>query len=220
MKKKTYLLLPIALLLTSCGEITIGFSQGDTHSAGFDRPVSSQDTAKPSYSYINNTSLDNAGLNAATLTFANIEQSDSDIQNLEKIQSFLVFDQNIFTDVANPHYFGVKNDEQIVYLGADSTYVDGEITFNFNTAIKNVEITAKQYFYVETAFNEDKLMVDEEVAISVNDGGFIRLDGEKDEENHTVNPVVLGYHLATESQTIKIKVGKRRAIIEKIVFYY
>jgi len=219
MKKFRYLLLPFVFLLTSCGEVTFGVSWGGTTSAGLDRSVSSNNSGKPSHSYTNNTSLDNSGLNVATLTFANMEKAQSDIQDLEKIQSFFVFDKDIMTGIENAHYLGVKANGPL-YLGADSTYVDGEITFNFNVPIKNVEITAKQYYFIKTAYNEDALVVDEDVAIAVNDGGFVRVEGQVDEENQTVASTVLGYHLNEEKQSVTIKVGARRAIIEKIVFYY
>ena len=219
MKKKFYLLVPLIFLLTSCGEINIGFLNNEYHSAGFDRSVSSQNNEKPSYSYMNNTSLDNSGLTKATLTFANMEKAESDIQDLEKIKSFFVLDQEIVSSVSSPHLVGVKEGGPF-YIGADSTLVDGEVTINFNVTIKNVEITAKQYSYVKTAFNEDTMIYDDDVAISVNDSGFIRVDGAVNEQEKTIASTVCGYHLKEESNAITIKVGKKRAIIESMAFYY
>ena len=219
MKKSKYLLIPIVFLLTSCGEINIGFSDGDTHSAGFDRSVSSQNNDLPSFSYMNNMSLDNSGLTKATLTFANMDKSVSDIQDLEKIQSFFNIDQAIISGVENPHHVGVK-DGGPFYLGAESTYVLGELTLKFNVNIKNVEITAKQYNYLDLSYNQDKLVVDEEVAISVNDSGYIRVEGAVNQEEHTVASTVCAYRLSEQSDSISIKVGKRRAIIESIALYY
>lgn len=219
MKKFQYLLLPLVFLLTSCGEINIGFLNGESHEAGFDRSVSSQNNDKPSYSYMNNASLDNSGLTKVELTFANMDSSISDIQDVEKIKSFFVLNQEIITAIEEPHYLGVKENGPL-YLGADSTYVDGSITFKLNVNVKNVEITAKQYYYVKTAYNENALVVDEDVAISVNDSGFIRVNGEVNQENQTVASTVCGYQLAEAKDTIVIKAGPRRAIIEKIAFYY
>ena len=103
MKKSRLLLLPLVILLTGCNnQIEIGFSNGDTHSAGPDRETSSKEGGVISYSYMNNATLDNTGLNKATLTFANINTSKSDIEDKELIMSYLNVDQDILTGVDNP----------------------------------------------------------------------------------------------------------------------
>ena len=218
MNKSKLLVLPLIFMLTSCQEVKFGFEQG-VYSSGLDKEVSSAENEAPSYSYKKNDTLDNTGLNQAVLTFTNIKESASDIQDVEKIAQYLHFSQEIFSSVVSPKYVGVK-DNGTFFIGAESTYVDGSLSFNFNVAIKNVEIKAKPYFYVKTAYNEEELMVDSEVAISVNNTGFIKLDETKDNENVTVAQSTCTYHLPQESQTITLKVGKRRAIIDQITSYY
>ena len=220
MKKSRLLLIPLVLLLSSCnGELEFGFSNGDTHSAGPDRSTSSKEGGVISYSYMNNTSLDNTGLTKATLTFENINKSQSDIQDKELLLSYLTVDNNILTGVDNPHYVSTKDDGTF-FIGADSSYVDGMITLYFNVNIKNIEITAKPYYSISTAFNEEELSYDHDVCIAINNTGYIKLDQNVNEETNEVPSSTLNYHLDESAGAITIKVGKRRAIFEKIDLYY
>ena len=220
MKKSRLLLLPLVILLTGCNnQIEIGFSNGDTHSAGPDRETSSKEGGVISYSYMNNATLDNTGLTKATLTFANINTSKSDIEDKELIMSYLNVDQDILTGVDNPHYVSTKDDGTF-FIGADSSYVDGMITLYFNVNIKNIEITAKPYYSISTAFNEEVLTYDHEVCIAVNNTGYIKLNEQVNEENKEVSSSKLSYHLEQAAGAVTIKVGKRRAIFEKIDLYY
>ena len=222
MKKFRLLLLPLILLMTGCKEgqgFEIGYSDGDEHSLGPDREVSSKDNGPISYSYMNNASLDNTGLNKTTLTFTNIKTSESDIQDKEKLMGYLSDDQNILTGIDNPHNVSTKDNGQF-FIGADSAYVDGMITLYFSSNIKNIEITAKPYYYISTAYNEEEVHLDHEVAISINNGGYIKLKEQVDEETKEVTSSSLTYHLDAPAGAITIKVGKRRAIFEKIDLYY
>ena len=220
MKKSRLLLLPLVILLAGCNnQIEIGFSNGDTHSAGPDRETLSKEGGVISYSYMNNATLDNTGLSKATLTFANINTSKSDIEDKELIMSYLNVDQDILTGVDNPHYVSTKDDGTF-FIGADSSYVDGMITLYFNVNIKNIEITAKPYYSISTAFNEETLTIDHEVCIAINNTGYIKLNEEVNEENKEVSSSKLSYHLEEAAGAVTIKVGKRRAIFEKIDLYY
>ena len=220
MKKSKLLLLPIVLLLSSCkGGVEIGFSNGDNHSAGPDRSVSSNDNGPITYSYMSNATLDNSGLTKTTLTFTNISSSESDIQDKDKIMGYLSDTGSQLTGIDNPHYVSTK-DNGLFFIGADSAYIDGMITLYFASNIKNIEITAKPYYYISTTFNEEELYLDHEVAISVNNGGYIKLNEQVNEETKEVASSVLSYHLEEPAGAITIKVGKRRAIFEKIDLYY
>ena len=223
MKKSRLLLIPLVLLLSSCASngmsLKIDFSDGDTHSAGPDRERSSSNGGTLSYSYMSNTDLDNTGLTKATLSFTNIDESKSDIKDEELLKSFLTVDNNILTGVDNPHYVSTKDDGTF-FVGADSSYVDGMITLYFNVNIKNIEITAKPYYYISTAFNEEVLNYDHDVCIAINNTGYIKLDQNVNEETKEVPSSTLKYHLDEASGAITIKVGKRRAIFEKIDLYY
>lgn len=220
MKKSKLLLLPLVILLAGCNnKIEIGFSDGDKHSAGPDRETSSKEGGVISYSYMDNAILDNTGLSKATLTFANINTSKSDIEDKELIMSYLNVDQSILTGVDNPHYVSTKDDGTF-FIGADSSYVDGMLTLYFNVNIKNIEITAKPYYSISTAFNEEVLTYDHEVCIAINNTGYIKLNEQVNEENKEVSSSKLSYHLEQAAGAVTIKVGKRRAIFEKIDLYY
>lgn len=220
MKKSKLLLLPLVILLAGCNnQIEIGFSDGDKHSAGPDRETSSKEGGVISYSYMDNATLDNTGLSKATLTFANINTSKSDIEDKELIMSYLNVDQSILTGVDNPHYVSTKDDGTF-FIGADSSYVDGILTLYFNVNIKNIEITAKPYYSISTAFNEEVLTYDHEVCIAINNTGYIKLNEQVNEENKEVSSSKLSYHLEQAAGAVTIKVGKRRAIFEKIDLYY
>ena len=219
MKKSFLLLIPVIFVLSACKEVGIGYTQ-ESHEKGWDYTITS--TAKPgsvdSYSYRKNDTLDNNGLTQVNMTFANIDKSETNVQDVEKIKSYINIDQDILESINNPIYFSTK-ETGFAFLGADSTYVDGEITFHFNKEIKNIEIIAKQYNYTKVSF-EETFVVDENVAISVNNSGYIKVDGAVDKENQTVASTTCSFHLSSPSNDITIKAGPYRAFLEKIVLYY
>ena len=87
--KKLILLLPALLLLSSCNELTVGFTD-EEHEAGLDRSVSREDNPKvDEYSYIKNETLNNEGLNKATLTFTGISKSETNLKDYAVIGSYV-----------------------------------------------------------------------------------------------------------------------------------
>lgn len=217
--KKLILLLPALLLLSSCNELTVGFTD-EEHEAGLDRSVSREDNPKvDEYSYIKNDTLNNEGLNKATLTFTGISKSETNLKDYAVIGSYVSVEPNIFIGVNYANFFNTK-EEGYAFIGADSTYVDGKVTFAFNTQIKNIEIKARPYSYIKTAFNEESLIIDHEVAICVNDKGYIKLDETALESGEKAVSSTCSFALSEPFQEITIKVGKRRAVIEEINLYY
>lgn len=221
MKKRYLALLPLMFLVSGCdiNGVKISFADGNYHSAGLDKSYSMDDYNSISYSYKNNDTLNNEGLNSVILTFENIDASETNVQDLAKIKSYLSLTDQILDSVSNPSYFNTLS-SGVVFLGTSTEKVLGEITLNFNVEIKNVEILAKPYYYVDNTFNNNELVVDEDVAISLNDEGYIKINKDIDEENQTVNSSTCSYKLQEAKNTINIKVGKRRAILEKITLYY
>ena len=224
MKKSLFLVAPIIFILSACDSaksISIGFSENDSHSRGFDYETSStsQRGKVDSYSYRNNDTLDNSALTKAEMTFVNITSSQTDIQSVETINSYVSVSQDIYVSASNPLYFNTKA-EGLAFLGADSNLIDGEITFAFSQDIKNIEIEAVPYNYIKNSFNQDTLIIDEDVAISVNDNGYIKLGQEINKSENKVISSAVAFHLASPSNTITLKVGRRRAILEKITLYY
>lgn len=221
MKKRYLALLPLMFLVSGCdiNGVKISFADGNYHSAGLDKSYSMDDYNSISYSYKNNDTLNNEGLNSVILTFENIDASETNVQDVAKIKSYLSLTDQILDSVSNPSYFNTLS-SGVVFLGTSTEKVLGEITLNFNVEIKNVEILAKPYYYVDNTFNNNELVVDEDVAISLNDEGYIKINKDIDEENQTVNSSTCSYKLQEAKNTINIKVGKRRAILEKITLYY
>ena len=221
MKKRYLALLPLMFLVSGCdiNGVKISFADGNYHSAGLDKSYSMDDNNSISYSYKNNDTLNNEGLNSVILTFENIDASETNVQDVAKIKSYLSLTDQILDSVSNPSYFNTLS-SGVVFLGTSTEKVLGEITLNFNVEIKNVEILAKPYYYVDNTFNNNELVVDEDVAISLNDEGYIKINKDIDEENQTVNSSTCSYKLQEAKNTINIKVGKRRAILEKITLYY
>ena len=221
MKKRYLALLPLMFLVSGCdiNGVKISFADGNYHSAGLDKSYSMDGNNSISYSYKNNDTLNNEGLNSVILTFENIDASETNVQDVEKIKSYLSLTDQILDSVSNPSYFNTLS-SGVVFLGTSTEKVLGEITLNFNVEIKNVEIIAKPYYYVDNTFNNNELVVDEDVAISLNDEGYIKINKDIDEQNQTVNSSTCSYKLQEAKNTINIKVGKRRAILEKITLYY
>lgn len=216
--KKLFLLLPI-LLLTGCQDMKVGFLN-ESHEAGLDHSISSSSNGKvDSYNFIQNMALDNTNLTKAVLTFNDIISSSSDIKDLEVINSFINIDQEVTVEAKGASYFSTK-EEGYAFIGADSSYVDGYLAINFGVAIKNIEIKARPYSYIKTAFNEETLVIDHEVAICVNDLGYIKLNESANEEETKAVTSTCSFALNEASQEIVIKVGKRRAVIEEIDLYY
>ena len=223
MKKSFLLLIPLLLVLGACQDVTFAYDPNDSHSAGLEGGTPSSGHYAYEYSYypgdVLAESIDGRAFNVANLTFNNINESKTDIKDVEEIASYISVDQEIFTSVENPNFFSTKN-EGFAFLGAESTYVQGQLTFNFNVPIYQVQITARTYSYIKTSFNDEALEIDNDVAISVNDSGFIKLSESANEEKSSAIQSICAYKLQEASQKITLKVGKRRAIIDKIALYY
>ena len=56
--------------------------------------------------------------------------------------------------------------------------------------------------------------------MAVNNTGYIKLNENVNEETKEVPSTTLSYHLQEAAGAVTIKVGKRRAIFEKINLYY
>ena len=224
MKKAVLLVLPCVLLLSSCQEITFAFSRNDTHPAGLDNEGgSSKNEDVGPYSYYKGDSIvdDAPGrpLVSSELTFANITESKTNITDTDAIKSYFVDSAVILDSVENPYYFSTKA-EGLAFLGAESTYIEGKITLNFNVPVYHMVITARPYSYIQTSFNEEKLIIDNDVAISANSKGFIKLKETANENNDASITSECSFGFTQPVQQISLRVGKRRAILEKIVIYY
>ena len=222
--KKVLLLLPAMLLLTGCQDITFMFSQNDTHPAGLDQGSgSNSQVPNESYSYYPGDSVvdDAPGrpLNTANLTFKDIKDSKTDIKDVEEIKSYFNDTNNILTSIENPLFFSTKSDGT-AFLGVESTYSQGKMTLNFASPIYHVVVTARAYSYINYSFNEEKLIIDQDVAISANEKGYIKLSNAANEANNASKSSECSFAFSTPVNKITFKVGKQRAILEKIAVYF
>lgn len=225
MKKTLFLLVPIVLLLTACdgSSLKVEFLNGVSHEAGFENQGSSFPNASVPYSYMNNNSYDLNGLTKATLTFKNITMSDSEITNVEKIKSYIEIDQQGFNFQIEESvkHFGTKN-EGLAFLGNEYNDEYGQITFFTSVMIKNVIVKVQQYSYLKTAFNQNELIIDDDVAVAINESGFIKLDKPvlNEEKDQITNHTECTFALTEPTDRITIKAGRKRAILQEISFYY
>ena len=224
MKKSLLLLVPALLCLTSCQEFKVGID-GGYHNSGLDKNNSTQSSNLPADSYrtFAGDTFDVGDTSKVELTFGNFTDNLSDIEDINIINSYInVSEENVFNTVEAPKYVGTK-EEQGLFLGADSRYADGYLTFVFSKDIKYVEITATTYYYINTAWNGDDLVVDEEVGISVNGSLYVPLVSTLDNETKNVKETVCKYDVSNKSEDknkVSLRVKQRRAFLQKIALYY
>ena len=219
MKKPILLLVPALLLLTSCDIFKVGYVN-DRHSAGIEGGSVASSYYTEEYSYYAGDNIDEDNKNVATLTFSGYDENISDISDLEKLESYINCDvPEVFKEVKAAKNVGIKNDHGL-FIGVYSSYADGFLSLSFNVDVKDIAIEASPYYYEKNAWNESELEVDDKVAVAVNTNGYITLSQTKNEEGTAIKATTCRYHLATSSADITIKVGQRRAFIDKITIYY
>ena len=217
MKKIAYLI-PVVLLLTSCEMFRIGFTN-EQHEPGVDGGAStSQKTYTESYSYYSGDSIDTEGKSVAHLTF-NAPEGLSDIA-IEKVDELVSCDvDGLYAGAVEASNVGTRADAWL-FIGTSSSYADGYLTLGFNSPIKDVLIEATPYYYVDSSWNDDKLIVDEGVCVAVNTSGYIKLSSLTNDAKTEVNTSECRYHFQESQTQIKIKAGGQKAFIKKITLYY
>lgn len=217
MKKIAYLL-PVALLLTSCEVFKIGFVNED-HSAGIEgSSATSSQTYKDDYSYYPGDTLDTEGKHAANLTFT----PDDGLSSIgaDKVSEIASCDvDDVFAGALDTYNVGTRENAWL-FVGAKSSYVDGFLDLAFNVSIKDVVIEATPYYYEDNAWNEEKLIIDENCCLAVNTSNYIRLSSLTNDAKTEVNSTLCRYHLPEASNQIKIKAGGEKSFIKKITLYY
>ena len=224
MKKSLLFLVPALLCLTSCQEFKVGID-GGSHRSGLDKSVSGQGSndAADSFKLYGGDVIQTDDLTSLELTFGNFTDNLSDISDISILNSYVIASEdNIFTTIEAPKYVGTK-EEQGLFVGADSRYADGYITFSFNKDIKCVAITATPYYYIDTSWNGDERIVDEEVGISVNGSLYVPLASSLDKDTNEVKETVCKYDVtnkAEDKNKVSLRVKQRRAFLKKITLYY
>lgn len=223
MKKALLPFIPMLLLITSCDGLKVDYHNGMSHEPGFDNQTIQSSEPVVNYSYQQNGSFDETGLEKVTIKFKGISVSDSDVINLETIKGYLDIDKQGYEIdiVSEPRHFGTKN-EGFAFLGNQFVDEVGEMTLVAPNNIKNVVVKAKQYSYLDSSFNNNKLVIDEDVAISVNESAFVKLSDPvlNDDQDEITNDTECKFTLATPNDHITIRAGKKRAVLEEISLYY
>lgn len=224
MKKSLLLIVPALLCLTSCQEFKVGLDNG-YHSSGLDKSISSQGsaTAADEYKTYGGDIFNVGDASSVELTFDHFTDNLSDITDIEKLNSFVVpSEDNFFVTVEGPSNVGTK-EEQGLFIGTNSRYADGYLTFNFNKDIKYVVITATPYYYINTAWNGDEAVVDEDVGISVNGSLYVPLVSTLDAETNCVKETQCKYDVSSKAEDknkVSLRVKQRRTFLKKITLYY
>ena len=216
--KKVALLIPLALLITSCEGFKMGFDNHD-HSAGIEGTGNtSKQNYVESYSYFSGDPINAEDKSMANLTFS--APDGLSMISPEKVNELAACDvDDLFIGATETLNVGTREDCWL-FIGASSSYTDGYLTLDFNTPIKDVAIEATPYYYVDTSWNEEKLKIDEGVCVAVNTSPYIKLSALASSDNKSVNSTQCRYHLAENQTQIKIKVGGQKAFIKKITLYY
>lgn len=219
MKKKVLLFVPLLSVLTSCAVFSIGFSEGE-HEAGLENgeALSSKQYAD-NYSYFAGDNISPEGKDTAIITFANYDDS-LDIANPEDFDQYVSCSvDGLFKETKSVNNVAI-NENKGVFVGATSTLADGALTLSFNVEVKDVVINACPYYYEENKYNQTTLKIDEGVCVSVNTKPYILLSSTKNEDGATLKETECRFHLTETSADVKIKVGVRKAFINKITIYY
>ena len=216
--KKIALLLPVALILTSCDVFKMGYVN-EQRSAGIEGGNStSKQTYTEEYTYFPGDTLNVEGKSVANLTFTP-DDGLSDIAT-EKVDEIVSCDvDGVYLGAVETFNVGTRENAWL-FVGAKSSYVDGYLTLGFNVSIKDVIIEATPYYYEDNAWNDDKLVIDENCCLAINTSNYIRLSSLTNDEKTDVNTTYCRYHLAESKNQIKIKAGGEKSFIKKITLYY
>ena len=216
--KKIVFLLPAVLVLTSCGVFKIGYIN-EQHSAGIENSGSgSKQIYTETYTYYPGDTLNTEGKSVANLTFAPDDGLSSiDVDTVNQIAACDV--DGVFAGAVETFNVGTRENAWL-FVGAKSSYTDGYLTLGFNVSIKDVIIEATPYYYEDNAWNDEKLVIDENCCLAINTSNYIRLSSLTNDEKTAVNTTNCRYHLAESSNQIKIKAGGEKSFIKKITLYY
>lgn len=222
MKKIFVTLIPALLLLASCETFNVGYTD-DRHEAGPDQQGSFAPYSAPSYQTYAGDQLSFGDEDPrVTMTFKGYTKSQTNIEDINELNSYIVTDtENIFVTCESPRFVGTQKDGEF-YLGVStSQYEDGYLTLVFNKEIKGIEIVAVPYNYIDTSWNEEKLHVDKETVISVNDSPYINLSSAQNEDQSIKETLCRYKNYAKENkEKVTIRVALGIAFIRKITLYY
>ena len=217
MKKSLLLFVPVLIALSSCDQLRVGYVN-ESHSAGFADSRSSTSNVN-SYVYFNGDTINSANPNVGHVTFESPNTSSNMAK--EDVAALINCDVvGLFNEVVDASYVGTKKDTGL-FIGYDSTIVDGYLTLSFKYNIKDVVIKACPYYTGEIVGFTDRVEHDENVAIAINDSDYFKLTYSLNSETNEVNLQEGRYHiLENDVKQLNIKVGPQRAFIKEITVYY
>lgn len=219
MKKSLILFVPICVLLVSCEKFVVGYTK-DPHSAGLDHSMSSNNNGKNSYEYFAGDFFEEGNV-LCNITFKDHETASNIAK--DDVAPILTFDtpvSSFMCEVSEASYVGTKEGIGL-FIGADSSYVDGYLSLTLSHDVVNIVIEATPYYYESNGFEEEsQLVVDDEVAIAINNTRYIKVLNNKSEDGLTIKSTTCSYHLSSPSKEITIKVGPKRAFIKSIKLFH
>ena len=220
MKKSHLIFIPVLFMLASCETFKVGFTN-DQHEAGLDNGSASLYVVPsyPAYGGDQFTISENEKL--AEIVFTGYTNNLSNIQDIDLLNSLVDINQeDFFITTESPLNVGT-DEEDGLFIGANSSYVDGELTLAFKQDIKYIEIIATPYFYISHSWNEEEYKIDQDVYISVNNSPYVVLLTSQNEDGSVKETTCRYLNYAQENKDkITIRVGRRRAFIKKIKLYY
>ena len=218
MKKSLLLFVPFVISLAACGRIRFDYEEGD-HSAGLDSEVSSSQQNNTSYQYFYGDHINETDLNVAHLTF-DVTNSASNMAK-EDINALINCDDpDLFVETSNASWVGIKKDTAL-FIGVNSTSLDGILTLSFSSDIQYVSIKACPYYTSEIVGFENRTEHDENVAIAINSSKYYRLTYSYNPDSETVGLEDCCFQIRDNRKNeITIKAGPGRALIDEITLYY
>lgn len=220
MKKPIVILLPVIALLTSCGTLKFGYTE-ESREPGLEGSISStrKDVPPEEYGYYSGDSISTEDSTEAFLTF-NVTEEKSELTTEEASALISCSVEGLFKAVDDLVHVSTDGETNQLYVGAESTYAEGYMTFSFNNIIKDIIVEACPYYYSTNAWNEDDFKIDSPAGVGVNESQYVKLSSEKDETEEKLESSMCRFHIANDATSFKIKVGPRRAFIRKISLYF
>ena len=211
MKKSKLIILPIVLCLTGCFKFEI---TKNPHDGGLFGQSGEQILGDFSYEEYNGGSFEKGSYSNSVIT-SKIDTSTMEFKTPEDIKDYFYDNDSIINSIENFSY--VARNNKGFRIGDAKKELRGAITFNLSRPVAAVEIEAYPFVIEHDDLNESETVVDQDVQLSVNDLGFIKVNSAFENE---IVPTVCSYKLSSSSDNIKIVCGPNRAVISKITFYY
>lgn len=219
MKFKFIPILILTTLLAGCDVIEF---TNESHKPGLEGSI---DSKTKIITYFDGDNIDKNALTAHELTFiAEEDEAVIDKQNPNKLKDYIVDADNIVANIDRAeeistfyHFEENANLGNGIKIGYPSDLVDGRLNFSFSVKVRACEVYGYIRYGLLGVEEGNKIVVDENVALSANGSRFIRLPyKDKFEE---LEQKVCSFNFANEENILELCAYGKRAVITKIVIY-